>query len=226
MTTDLHYLTIAEASAKLKARTLSPVELTEVFLKRIKALDGQLNSHILVLEEEAMAAARTAEAEIAAHNMLGRVQIGPWVEDMPAAYMLADVVVTDGFTGNVALPGSGSMRLHSDQALAVPPPWPEPLSMNVIWCVDDVHKANGATRYLPGSHRYRTIDDLPADAGDRLRGRVEVRLDVRQRHVARRQRPDQSAYRQIALQLVADRRLVAEPGRHPVAVHVRNPRSW
>jgi ectoine hydroxylase-related dioxygenase (phytanoyl-CoA dioxygenase family) len=68
------------------------------------------------------------------------------------------------FTANIALPGSGSMNLHSDQALVIPPPWVHPWAVNVIWCLDDVHEGNGATRYLPGSHRYQAPQELPADA--------------------------------------------------------------
>jgi len=63
--TDLHFLTISQASAQIKAGKLSPVELTKAFLTRIKKLDGALNSHLLVLEEQAMADAAKAEAEIA-----------------------------------------------------------------------------------------------------------------------------------------------------------------
>lgn len=59
-----HFMTIAEASAKIRAKTMSPVELTRAYMARIKALDGQLNSHILVLEDQAMTAAKQAEAEI------------------------------------------------------------------------------------------------------------------------------------------------------------------
>jgi aspartyl-tRNA(Asn)/glutamyl-tRNA(Gln) amidotransferase subunit A len=69
--TELHFMTIAEASAKIRAKTLSPVELTQAFMQRIAALDGQLNSHILVLEEQALAAAKLAEAEIAADGWKG-----------------------------------------------------------------------------------------------------------------------------------------------------------
>src|SRR5271168_2995886 len=69
--TDLHFLTIAQASVLLKTRKLSPVELTAAFLARVQRLDGMLNSHLLVLEEQAMAAAAKAEAEIAAGGWRG-----------------------------------------------------------------------------------------------------------------------------------------------------------
>lgn len=75
--------------------------------------------------------------------------------------------MVSNFTANIALPGSGSMNLHSDQALVVPPPWNEPWTMNVIWCVDDVHEANGATRYVPGSQHYTRFEDVPADLIER-----------------------------------------------------------
>jgi glycosyltransferase involved in cell wall biosynthesis len=39
---------------------------------------------------------RECEQAIERAELLGRVQIGPYVEDMPAAYMLADVVVSTG----------------------------------------------------------------------------------------------------------------------------------
>ena len=65
------YLTIAEASALISKRELSPVELVESRLKRIEWLDGKLNSFIRVLPEPALAAARSAEAEIAAGHWRG-----------------------------------------------------------------------------------------------------------------------------------------------------------
>ncbi len=67
----LHFLTIAEASQRLRARTLSPVELTAAYLARIKALDPQLHSFLLLTEDSAMAEARQAEAEIAAGGWIG-----------------------------------------------------------------------------------------------------------------------------------------------------------
>jgi aspartyl-tRNA(Asn)/glutamyl-tRNA(Gln) amidotransferase subunit A len=69
--TDLHFLTIAQASALIKAQKLSPVELTKAFLARVARLDGRLNSHLLVLEDQAMADAAKAETEIAAGGWKG-----------------------------------------------------------------------------------------------------------------------------------------------------------
>jgi aspartyl-tRNA(Asn)/glutamyl-tRNA(Gln) amidotransferase subunit A len=63
-TTELCYLTIRQAGALLKSRKLSPVELTRAFLSRIEHLDKTLNAYITVLSDRALAAARTAEAEI------------------------------------------------------------------------------------------------------------------------------------------------------------------
>lgn len=73
------------------------------------------------------------------------------------------------FTANIALPGSGSMPLHSDQSFVAPQPWSAPWSVNIIWCLTDVHAANGATRFVPGSHHWRSRDQVPADAHSRLR---------------------------------------------------------
>ena len=67
------------------------------------------------------------------------------------------------FTANIALPGSGSMNVHNDQSTVVPEPWPVRWTMNAIWCLDDVDGDNGATRYLPGSHRFTCFADVPED---------------------------------------------------------------
>ena len=52
---DLHFLTIAQASALLKARQLSPVELTRAFLDRAEKLDPQLNAYLLLTADRALA---------------------------------------------------------------------------------------------------------------------------------------------------------------------------
>lgn len=84
-----------------------------------------------------------------------------------ARAVLGENILISNFSANIALPGSGSMRLHSDQALVVPPPWPHAWAANVIWCLDDVNEANGATRYLPGSHHFQSLEEVPHGAMDR-----------------------------------------------------------
>src|SRR5205807_7564746 len=65
------FLTIAEGAKLIQQRELSPVELVDSRLDRIQRLDGKLNSFIRVLADEAPAAARAAEAEIAAGKYRG-----------------------------------------------------------------------------------------------------------------------------------------------------------
>src|SRR6185312_14222598 len=67
------------------------------------------------------------------------------------------------FTANIALPGSQSMQPHSDQSIVVPEPWLQPWSINIIWCLNDVRAANGATLYLPMSHQIAWAKDAPSD---------------------------------------------------------------
>lgn len=63
--------TIAEASALIEQRKLSPVELTRSQLDRIKRLDGELHAFILLTEERALADAKAAEAAIMAGGPKG-----------------------------------------------------------------------------------------------------------------------------------------------------------
>ncbi len=51
-------LTIAEASRAIADGSLSPLALTEAYLDRIAALDGELHSFVLVTRDQALAAAR------------------------------------------------------------------------------------------------------------------------------------------------------------------------
>jgi ectoine hydroxylase-related dioxygenase (phytanoyl-CoA dioxygenase family) len=91
----------------------------------------------------------------------------PVADAVVSAFLGPDHIVSN-FTANIARPGSGSMFVHSDQSLVVPEPWLHPWALNVIWCLSDVRADNGATRFVPGSHRFATRDDLPPDLDDRL----------------------------------------------------------
>ena len=68
---DLTALGIAEAGRRLKSGTLSPVDLTQAYLGRIRRLDPQINAYITVTAESALAEAGTAAAEIAAGRHRG-----------------------------------------------------------------------------------------------------------------------------------------------------------
>ncbi len=69
--TPLHFQTITEIASLIESKQVSPVELTRIILDRIDALDGDLKSYATVMADRAMAAARTAEAEIAAGRYRG-----------------------------------------------------------------------------------------------------------------------------------------------------------
>lgn len=66
-------------------------------------------------------------------------------------------------TCETILPGEGRQGFHTD--------WTKPARpgncqvMSATWCLDDFAHDSGATRVLPGSHRWRR---LPRDIGDRV----------------------------------------------------------
>jgi aspartyl-tRNA(Asn)/glutamyl-tRNA(Gln) amidotransferase subunit A len=62
---DLTRLSIADASRRIAARELSPVDLTRAYLERITRLDEHINSYITVTGDQALAQARALEAELA-----------------------------------------------------------------------------------------------------------------------------------------------------------------
>jgi aspartyl-tRNA(Asn)/glutamyl-tRNA(Gln) amidotransferase subunit A len=65
------FLSIAETAELVSDKRLSPVELTRAYLDRIERLNGTLHAYVRVLHDDAMAAARTAEAEIMAGHHRG-----------------------------------------------------------------------------------------------------------------------------------------------------------
>jgi aspartyl-tRNA(Asn)/glutamyl-tRNA(Gln) amidotransferase subunit A len=67
------FFTIAQASALIASRRLSPVELTEHCQARIRRVDPLVHSFITVTEERAIADARAAEARIMAGRPRGKL---------------------------------------------------------------------------------------------------------------------------------------------------------
>jgi len=67
------FLTIAEAAAQIAAKKLSPVELMQTCLDRVKSLDSTLNSFLLLTEDRAMADAKAAEARQMSGALKGKL---------------------------------------------------------------------------------------------------------------------------------------------------------
>lgn len=60
---DLAALSLAEASARIKSRTVTSTQLTQACLARIETFNPKLNTFITVLREQALAQARDLDAE-------------------------------------------------------------------------------------------------------------------------------------------------------------------
>src|SRR5207248_11277230 len=71
ISTDTLFLSVRELGARIKARQLSPVELTEAYLERGRTLGGRLNAYATLTPDLAMQQARGAEAEIKAGKYRG-----------------------------------------------------------------------------------------------------------------------------------------------------------
>ena len=68
---DLHFLSIAQASSLIASKQLSPVELVTSHLECIDRTEAGLNSFITLLADEALLAAREAERAVQAGGLLG-----------------------------------------------------------------------------------------------------------------------------------------------------------
>jgi ectoine hydroxylase-related dioxygenase (phytanoyl-CoA dioxygenase family) len=96
-------------------------------------------------------------------NLVGRDPAFLALAQHPVALEFADHQLGPDFllSGSNAIiqrPGAPAQRLHNDQAYA-PPPWTCPLTMNIVWMLDDFSAANGATRLIPGSHLWNVATD-------------------------------------------------------------------
>ena len=119
--TDLHWMSAASAAKAIAAKELSPVELMAALLARIEQLDPRLNAFIRLDGEAAMAAARTAEAEVAAGRLRGPLHGVPVgikdiidVAGLPTtghSKILADNVATSDSVCVSKLRGAGAIVL-------------------------------------------------------------------------------------------------------------------
>jgi Asp-tRNA(Asn)/Glu-tRNA(Gln) amidotransferase A subunit family amidase len=74
----LAFATVRELAELLRARKVSSLALTEMYLKRLKRYDAKLHFVISLTEERALAQARAADAEIAAGKYRGPLHGIPW----------------------------------------------------------------------------------------------------------------------------------------------------
>src|SRR5512137_1463356 len=67
----LPYPTLLAGSTAIHAKQISPLELTQICLQRIEAINPQINAFLTLTAESALAEARTATEEIAQGNYRG-----------------------------------------------------------------------------------------------------------------------------------------------------------
>jgi len=113
--------TIAEQARLIDSGEASPVELTEMALKRIEAVDATVNAFITILPERALEAARQAEAAIAKGQKRGPLHGVPYalkdiidvagVKTTAHSALLADNVATSDAAITERLEAAGMILL-------------------------------------------------------------------------------------------------------------------
>ena len=108
MSDDLFYLAASDALALFRERELSPVELMRATLDRIEAVDGELNALPIRFFDEAMEAAREAEAHYAGRDPEPRpleglpVAVKDEVEVAGQACTEGSLILKDNVAGHTA----------------------------------------------------------------------------------------------------------------------------
>ena len=75
---ELAFATVGELAALVKARKVTSVALTQMYLKRLKRYDATLHFVVTLTEERALEKAKQADAEIAAGKYRGPLHGIPW----------------------------------------------------------------------------------------------------------------------------------------------------
>lgn len=101
---NLCYYSVAELSALIKARKITSVELTKIYLARIKKFDKELFSVITLLEESALEQAEHADKEIKAGHYRGPLHGIP--------YGVKDLLAVKGFPTTWGSPIFKNQMIH------------------------------------------------------------------------------------------------------------------
>lgn len=122
-----------------------------VSAQRLESLRAALDK---VYRDEAHVPRQTAEAGcLRGYNLVRRAAVFREALQQPEVIAVVEEVlgkdcILHSFESRSALPGGGRQSLHRDMPCAQN----VPLSINVVWMLDDFTVKNGATRVVPGSH--------------------------------------------------------------------------
>ncbi len=119
---------------------------------RLAALGAALDR---VYEQEADVPRQRSEAGcLRGYNLVRRDVLFREALQQPEVIAIVDALlgqdcILHSFESRSALPGGGQQSLHRDMPFIAD----FPLSVNVVWMLDEFSAENGATRVVPGSHR-------------------------------------------------------------------------
>ena len=68
---DLPFLTVGRLATLIESSEISPVEVTEAYLDRIRKINPLINAYITIADEQVLLDAEIAESEIANKRYLG-----------------------------------------------------------------------------------------------------------------------------------------------------------
>lgn len=102
------------------------------------------------------------------YQLLTRSPVFGDLVEHPTALAALDRILTPGYLISAYLailvhPGETAQDMHFDDGF-VQQPRPRPSNMvSIIWAIDDFTETNGATEFVPGSHRWADGHSPPAD---------------------------------------------------------------